>query len=44
VVECICENRNFYRIFVGKHEEVDHFGCLGMDVRIILKYVNPKYR
>jgi hypothetical protein len=31
------ENRNSYRIFVGKPEEVDHFGCLGINVRIVLR-------
>jgi hypothetical protein len=36
-VACIWENRKSYRIFVGKPEEVDHFGSLGMNVRIILK-------
>lgn len=36
-VACILENRKSYRIFVGKPKVVDHFGCLGMNVRITLK-------
>jgi hypothetical protein len=31
------ENRNSYRIFIEKPEEGDHFECLGVNKKIILK-------